>query len=236
VSLLYWMRQCNSLKLLSRTVIGAAVGGAVGGVAVIAVVIHLLRSSRGKTRARDVVEIDPDPKSTVYDDGAAPFTIVPTLSPLTMTPAESRTMTPTNFTPPSLLPGKTVPTLFPSATTPAESPTMTPPSLTLPPTLPGKTAPTLLPSSVTPAEPHTMTPASLSPTCPNTAIGNSELSQEQAQFVHSLYVFDVPAPAIASVINTMVRMRDEHGDGPGSIVPGRMSPDEEPPNYDFKAP
>jgi len=34
----------------------------------------------------------------------------------------------------------------------------------------------------------------------------------------------------------MVRMRDEHGNGPGNVVRGRMSPDEEPPNYDFKAP
>ena len=82
-------------------------------------------------------------------------------------------------------------------------------------------------------EHHTIPPTNTSPRIPQPNASSNELSDEQAGFVHDLYDMNVPAPAIASVINEMVRRRDGSGGGSGAgVVPGTTwSRHEEPPSY-----
>jgi hypothetical protein len=59
------------------------------------------------------------------------------------------------------------------------------------------------------------------------------LTDEQADFITRLYDLNVPAPAIASVIERMIRREGRTGEGAGASASGR-EPEGGPPHYDFK--
>jgi hypothetical protein len=82
-------------------------------------------------------------------------------------------------------------------------------------------------------------PFSSAPTERNTNAGQQSLSEEQATFIQSLYDNNVPAPAIASIINRMIQSRQGGGEGSGegstvtSAEFARVGMPS-PPEYDFK--
>jgi hypothetical protein len=59
---------------------------------------------------------------------------------------------------------------------------------------------------------------------------SNPLTDEQTEFVHNLYNLSVPVPAIAGVINRLIR-GNESGGGSNS----RVTSTPRPPEYDFKA-
>jgi hypothetical protein len=67
---------------------------------------------------------------------------------------------------------------------------------------------------------------------PNAA--SNPLTDEQTEFVHNLYNLSVPAPAIAGVINRLIR-GNESGGRSNSGVTSTPPMDHRPPEYDFKA-
>jgi len=69
-----------------------------------------------------------------------------------------------------------------------------------------------------------------------TAAEASELTSQQAEFVNGLYHMNVPASAVASVINSMIKKKDDDaGAGPSGLGPG-PGPDPGPGPEDDAAP
>lgn len=200
------------------SIVGPAVGGALGGVALISIIIFTLFYMLRRTRRREAVDIDPVPNVAMSESDANRTNGVRAsrLSSSHDMPAsfaaDAPLIPPTDQSPP-LPPPKT--TASPQPHSASAAPVAS--SSSIPPTV-GTTSPFIgtLPSTNHPTENH-LTPA-------------------EAQFLHGLYSRGIPPGEIADMMNVM-RERREGSSRPRAsshrVPASEPESDPSPPVYDF---